>query len=205
MDLKICSVSDRYVKFLREDPKLKNVFDNKENTRSHTRKYLGAVIEKNGFNYYIPFSSPKNSDYNINENGLKTIRKSITPIIRMTSTDSLTGKPELKGTLKIGNMIPVPQSELTPYNITDEQDLNYKTIVSKEYAFIKANKLLILRNANNLYNEKTNCDKIFSNGKHRPNYLNSTIDFKYAEEKCTEYCKNQDISKQVSGGDKWIL
>ncbi|MCD7792312.1 MAG: hypothetical protein LUG92_02780 [Oscillospiraceae bacterium] len=43
-DIKIYSVSDRYIAYLRSDEKLKNVFDNKVNARRHTRKYLGAVL-----------------------------------------------------------------------------------------------------------------------------------------------------------------
>jgi protein AbiQ len=194
--LRLHSVSDKYINFLRQDPKLSRVFDSKENERSHTRKYLGAVFTKNDHSYYIPFSSPKDSDYCkskdgnfvLNDYGDKIIRKSITPIIRMVSNNSVSGKPELKGTLKISSMIPVPQSELTPYDIASEKDANYKMIVTKEYDFIKSNSKLILRNANNLYNEKTNEDIIFSN-KTKPNYLKSAIDFDYAEEKCAEYCK----------------
>ena len=55
MSLKIYSVSDRYIKFLRDDSRLKNVFDNKEGARSHSRKYLGVALSINGYNYFIPF------------------------------------------------------------------------------------------------------------------------------------------------------
>ena len=45
-DLKIYSVSDRYIEYLFNDPKLaKFVFDNKRDNRTHTRKYLGTVLE----------------------------------------------------------------------------------------------------------------------------------------------------------------
>ena len=120
----IYSVSDRYIVFLRSDSRLQNVFDNKEGFRSHTRKYLGIVFMQDGFHYYIPFSSPKNSDYIIRQDGTREIRKSIIPIVRMTTTDTATGTLELKGTLKLSNMIPVPFSELTQYRISDEADLN---------------------------------------------------------------------------------
>lgn len=99
----IYSVSDRYIAFLRSDSRLWNVFDNKEGARSHTRKYLGIVFIQNGFHYYIPFSSPKNSDYRIliiesalrfyyrnRQDGTREIRKSIVPIIRMTTADTVT-------------------------------------------------------------------------------------------------------------------
>jgi protein AbiQ len=60
-DLKIYSVSDNYITFLRKY--VSGVYSNKEGMRAHTRKYLGVVYTINGYNYYIPLSSPKDSDY----------------------------------------------------------------------------------------------------------------------------------------------
>lgn len=74
----------------------------------------------NGYNYYIPLSSSKNSDYR-SENGVQKIRGIIIPIIRITSHPS-SGELELKRTLKLSNMIPVPASELTLYDMEHEQD-----------------------------------------------------------------------------------
>ena len=200
--IQLYSISDRYIKFLRQDRRLSNALDNKENARSHTRKYLGVVIYRNSRTYYIPFSSPKSSDYLTDESGNfildsdgdKIIRKSVVPIIRMVSNDSVTNKPELKGTIRISNMIPVPTSELTPYDISSETDSSYKIVVMKEYGFIKANISLINRNANNLYNEKVNENTIFIGNRKKPKYLNSTIDFTYAELKCKEFCRQNNIA-----------
>lgn len=180
------SISDAYIAFLRSDQRLKIVFDNKEDVRLHTRKYLGVVLLQGEFHYYIPFSSPKGSDYIIKQNGLREIRKNIIPIIRMTTNDTVTGQIELKGTLKLSNMIPVPQSELTPYNINEEKDVLYKSVVSKEYSFIKSNFSLILKNASILYKQKTNSQKLFAEGQ-APKYIENTVDFLYAEKKCREY------------------
>lgn len=185
-DIKIYSVSDRYIAYLRNDARLKNMFDNKEDSRIHTRKYVGAVLVQNGFNYFIPFSSPKDTDYTISEDGTKEIRKSIVPIIRMTSKDNVSGEVELKGTLKVNNMIPVPLSELELYNISSEQDINYRQIIQKEWVFIRRNKDLIIRNASILYNQKTKVESLFA-GKDAPKYLSSTVDFQYAEKKCLEF------------------
>ena len=185
-ELKIYSVSDRYIEYLRKDARLSIVFDNKEDVRSHTRKYLGVAFVKNDYHYFIPFSSPKDSDYQISPDGIRTIRKSIIPIIRMVTTDTVSGIPELKGTLKISNMIPVPERELTPYLFSDECDLNYKIVVQKEYDFIRANERLILKNAKILYNQKTRSDVLYVETP-APRYLNSTVDFLYAEQKCQQY------------------
>lgn len=185
-DIRIYSVSDRYIQYLRQDPKLSNVFDSKEDVRLHTRKYLGAVFSHESFYYFAPFSSPKNSDYIIDSDGTKAIRKSIIPIIRMTTTDTRSGNVELKGTLKLSNMIPVPSGELTPYNISEEIDAGYRQVVWKEWDFIRSNIPLIMKNARTLYNQKTNYDILYV-GKKAPGYLASTVDFRYAEQKCREF------------------
>ncbi len=185
-DIKIYSVSDRYIAYLRSDKKLKNVFDNKVNARRHTRKYLGAVLVQNGFNYFIPFSSPKRSDYIASADGTLAIRKSIIPIIRMTTKDTMSGELELKGTLKLSNMIPVPSSELMPYDISLESDLNYRQIVLKEWDCIRSNKQMIMKNVRVLCNQKTKCSTLFA-GKKSPGYLDGTIDFQYAEIKCRAF------------------
>lgn len=51
-------------------------------TRIHNRKYVGIVLCLGNYHYYIPMSSPKETDYQIaGEN--KVIKKSIVPIIRI--------------------------------------------------------------------------------------------------------------------------
>jgi len=46
---KIYSVSDRYISYLRE--KFPNVYSNKVDTRVHTRKYLGVVLQVGEYKY----------------------------------------------------------------------------------------------------------------------------------------------------------
>ena len=74
-----------------------------------------------------------------------------TSIIPITSQSS-SGELELKGTLKLSNMIPVPASELTLYDVEHEQDLFYKALIHKEMLFIRKNK--IVQNAKILINRK---------------------------------------------------
>lgn len=60
--MKLYGISDEYISFIRNT--YPRVYSNKEDVRIHTRKYLGAVIEINGYKYYIPLSSPKDKhDY----------------------------------------------------------------------------------------------------------------------------------------------
>ncbi len=105
MKLNLYSVSDKYIKYLRQFDY--RIYDNKEEYRTYERKYLGLVLTVNEFNYYIPMSSPKKSDYIDYEN--KIIRNDTKTIIRMHNVD------HLYGTLRISNMIPVPITELEPY------------------------------------------------------------------------------------------
>ena len=75
-ELKLYEISEEYISYISTIEK--NVFFSKENDRNHTRKYLGIVYSINGYNYSIPLSSPKNSDYRI-ENGVQKIRGRISP------------------------------------------------------------------------------------------------------------------------------
>lgn len=149
-ELKLYEISEEYISYISTVEK--NVFSSKENDRNHTRKYLGIVYSINGYNYYIPLSSPKNSDYRM-ENGVQKIRGSIVPIIRITSQSS-SGELELKGTLKLSNMIPVPASELILYDMEHEPDLFYKSLIHKEMILIRKNKNKIIQNAKILYKQK---------------------------------------------------
>lgn len=179
MQLNLYSISDEYVDYLRKfDNK---VYDNKEEIRVHTRKYLGVVLNINSFNYYIPFSSPKSTDYIDNER--TKIRKSIIPIVRITEKD-INGNFKLYGTLRISNMIPVPITEITPYFVQDEKDINYKNLILSELRFIRKNTRMIIKNANILYKQKEN--------EENTTYIKNSLNFKLLESKCLEYIKAKE-------------
>ena len=80
--------------------------------------------------HYVPMSSPKDSDYQI-AGANKVIKKSIVPIIRIVVKNK-DGEKELKGTLRISHMIPVPTSELELYDLENESDSTYKDLVHNE-------------------------------------------------------------------------
>ena len=61
-DLKLYSVSDGYINYLRETVDI-HVFANNDENYRHTRKYLGIVLEIGEYKYYVPMSSPKRTDY----------------------------------------------------------------------------------------------------------------------------------------------
>lgn len=170
--MKLYSITDKYINYLRKfDDK---VYDNKEDKRKVMRKYLGIVLDINKLKYYIPMSSPKKSDYKNKE-----IRKSVIPIIRIISNEEINNIPVLKGTLRISNMIPVPDSELVLYEPKNEKNKNYKILVEKELEFINKNQDMIIKYANILYRQKINNYDV--------SYIKNVVDFKLLEEKCIEY------------------
>lgn len=185
-ELKLYEISEEYISYISTVEK--NVFSSKGNDRNHTRKYLGIVYSINGYNYYIPLSSPKNSDYRM-ENGVQKIRGSIVPIIRITSQSS-SGELELKGTLKLSNMIPVPVSELTLYDIEHEPDLFYKALIHKEMLFIRKNKNKIIQNAKILYKQKKENNPVIG-------YLKSTVDFSLLEQMYDKFIEKEKINHQT--------
>lgn len=123
-------------------------------------------------------SSPKETDYQIaGEN--KVIKKSIVPIIRIVVKNSK-GQRELKGTLRISHMIPVPPSELQLYDIESEQDDTYKDLVQNEMIFIRKNQNKILANAKLLYKQKAENDL-------SARYVKSALEYKALEKLCRDF------------------
>lgn len=171
MKLNLYSISDKYIKYLRkfED----KIYDNKEEIRIWTRKYLGIVLTINNCNYYIPMSSPKKSDYIDYEK--RIIRKDTKTIIRIDNGN------RLYGTLRISNMIPVPITELEPYMIETEQDRKYKEVILGELRYINNNVEKITKNAKIVYNQRIKNENI--------GYIKNTVNFKLLEEKLEEWNK----------------
>ena len=171
MKLNLYSISDKYIKNLRkfED----KIYDNKEEIRVRTRKYLGIVLTINNCNYYIPMSSPKKSDYIDYEK--RIIRKDTKTIIRIDNGN------RLYGTLRISNMIPVPITELEPYMIETEQDRKYKEVILGELRYINNNVEKITKNAKIVYNQRIKNENI--------GYIKNTVNFKLLEEKLEEWNK----------------
>ena len=182
---KLYSVSDEYVEWLRKD--FPNVYSNKIDSRTHTRKYLGVVLQIGRYCYYVPMSSPKDSDYQVAGNG-KVIKKSIVPIIRIVEKTT-SGEKELKGTLRISHMIPVPKSELELYDLKNETDSTYKDLVQKEMIFIRKNREKITSNAMLLYRQKAAKDTTAG-------YVKPALDYQALEVLCDRLEKNKMNSEE---------
>lgn len=174
MSYKFVVISDKYIDYLRKTEM--RVMSNKVDSRIYHRKYLGIIEKLNGFNYFIPLSSPKTKDYT--QNGKIKNDSLITIYIKDSK--------RLYGTLRFNNMIPVPESEIENYNLNDEGDLKYKLIVFNELYFVRQNKDKIEHTAKNLYEAKKNHKKQAEG--QRPLLL-ITLDFAQLEILCLNFKK----------------
>lgn len=181
--LKLYIVDNDYAKYLHS-------FDNRvmywsSKDYKTDRKYIGVVLTINGFKYFAPLSSPKDSDYYYKD-GAKLIKKNTIPIIRL-----VTDKDVLLGKIKLGNMIPVKDEYITLYDIAAETDTKYKDLVMDEMVCVRKCKDEILKNARVLYNQK-------AKGYTNINYLNSTIDFKKLEAACLKYGEPEETVEEAT-------
>lgn len=133
-------------------------------------------------------SSPKDSDYQIAGKN-KVIKKSIVPIIRIV-VKNMDGEKELKGTLRISHMIPVPASELELYDLENESDSTYKDLVHNEMIFIRKQREKIISNAKVMYKQKASNDTTAA-------YVKSALDFQALEELCDRYEKAKEVLNHV--------
>lgn len=173
--MRLYSISDEYINYIRK--KFPRVYSNKEDTRIHTRKYLGAVIEIETHKYYIPLSSPKDKHDYIMVSGKKTIRKDSLIVMRIVAG---TGeKKELKGTLQIGTMIPVPDEALELYDVGNEPDKAYKDLINEEIIYIRKNEKKIIKNAKVLYSKRKSGDE--------NRVVQSCLDFVALEKECDNW------------------
>ena len=170
--LKLYTVDEQYVRYLRGfDARV--MFWNCPHYKKQ-RKYLGVVLKINGFEYFAPLSSPKETDY-IYIKGEKRVRKNTVSIIRLVSD-----KGRLLGKVKLSNMIPVQPEFVELYDLIAETDRKYANLVQDEMICIRKCKSEILRNAQILYNQKVK-------GYSGIGYLNSNVDFKRLEQACLAF------------------
>ena len=95
-------------------------------------------------------------------------------------TEKNGAEKELKGTLRISHMIPVPESELLLYDLDNEPDEDYKALVNAEAIFIRKNSDKIRSNVEIMYKQKLVNDQ-------SAGYVKSALDFVKLEELCRDY------------------
>lgn len=197
----IYSINTSYIDYLKQFDKTGNILDN-EKENGEIRPYVGIIYSINEFNYFVPLSSPKDSDYLtdkndglfiLDENGNKIIRRSVVPIYRIIikSTNPETGENEINflGKLRFNSMIPVPESEITKLDIDNWPNEKHKNIFQNQIRHLRKNKPKLLNgHAKVIYTQKTH-------NRTDINYIKNTVDFKLLESKMTDYINiNSNIS-----------
>jgi len=165
--LDLYTINNEYIDYLKQFDK--RVYDNKAFTENKGRKYVGIIFQDDErVPLFIPLSSKKTSDY---ING--KIRRDTLTIIRLNNGN------HLYGTLRISNMIPVPNFEIEKYDIDNEEDQKYKDLLLNELKAINRKKEQIRKSANTVYKQKNKgLDK---------SYLKNTVDFQLLIVKYYEY------------------
>lgn len=134
MTLRLYQIQDSYIEHcMLLDA---GVTRSKEAHEKFDRKYVGIIMEINGFSYFAPLSSSKVKH--------ETMRESI-DFIKIEDENGL------YAVLNLNNMIPVPSIAVINLDISDEQDVKYRDLLKKEREIILSKKDKIIKNAENLY------------------------------------------------------
>lgn len=168
-NLEFYIVDDNYIEFLRS-------FETKvAYNKKQKRPYIGIVIKIKDIEYFVPLFSPKEK-HKTYQNNLSIFK------IKDKMNNHL-------GIIKFSKMIPVPKNSISLLDLKN-CNYNYRRLILKQYDFINKtkNKEKILEKAEKLYklviSKKENKVNIF--------YKNLSCNFRFLEEKCKEYIKNED-------------
>lgn len=157
--IKIYEIDAAYIDYL--VPYAPHLFHNRQKGQANERKYIGVVLQINGFDYFAPLSSFKPKHRKMKE-GLDFL------------------KVEDYAVINLNNMFPVPISECRYVNFNQVRDPSYRSLLLAEYRFIKSIQEKIRKNAAALYRHKQ------INGDKTP-LAKRCNDFVLLETKCKEY------------------
>ena len=158
-DLKIYEIDSSYIEYLSNFEE--HLFKNKKITQDFSRKYIGIILEINGFKYFAPLSSFKPKHRRLCE-----------------TVDFI--KVGIYAVINLNNMFPAPLNLCKSVKIENIKNEHYKNLVRAEYRIIKQKTEQIINNAKDVYNHKMINDGT-SKLSQRCN------DFKNLEVKCKEY------------------
>ena len=157
--IKIYEIDAAYIDYL--VPYAPHLLHNRQKGQANERKYIGVVLQINGFDYFAPLSSFKPKHRKMKE-GLDFL------------------KVEDYAVINLNNMFPVPISECRYVNFNQVRDPSYRSLLLAEYRFIKSIQEKIRKNAAALYKHKQ------INGDKTP-LAKRCNDFVLLETKCKEY------------------
>ncbi|HCS93141.1 MAG TPA: type III toxin-antitoxin system ToxN/AbiQ family toxin [Bavariicoccus seileri] len=168
------TIKDEYVQYLRK-------FDSKVHYqyKDNASTYVGIVLVKNNFNYFVPLSSYSKK----NPTKDKRMKERDRIVIRLFELGNLNNP---LGYLLFNNMIPVPNSELLP--IVLDLSISKHKMMSKQIIFMKAINDKIHNKAETVYRKS-----VFDKDKY---YVNFCCDFKILEAKAILYTKGLDEKQQ---------
>ena len=115
--LKLYRIDIDYVKYLYRFDKRVQYNEEREDSYTERRAYLGVVLQVNDFNYFVPLEHPRQAHKKIKNNIF---------IFKIHN-----GK---YGMLGFNNMIPVNDTELINFDISKENE-KYKQILISQYHF----------------------------------------------------------------------
>ena len=158
-NLKIYKVEDHYIRYL-------NGADSKvQFNKNAKRPYVGVVFSFGGFQYFVPMESPKPNHANI-KNGKHLLK--------------LDGGRY--GLLGFNNMIPVHKDALIAFDIAQESDDKYRTLLQRQAAICNRMKADILNHAQLTYFDVVSKKNEF--------LVRISCDFKKLENACKAYRKD---------------
>ena len=160
-NLKLYEINANYITYL--SAYAPHLFQNKKSGQKNERKYIGVVLQINGFDYFAPLSSFKDK-HKLMKEGLDFIKIKDYAVINLN------------------NMFPVPLREAKYVDIRSERDPHYRALLLAEYRYIKSIQEKIWKNAQNVYKIKIKDGEGSSLAK-RCN------DFLLLENACAEYKK----------------
>lgn len=158
-DLEIYEIDSSYIEYLSNFEE--HLFKNKKITQDFSRKYIGIILEINGFKYFAPLSSFKPKHRRLCE-----------------TVDFI--KVGIYAVINLNNMFPAPLNLCKSVKIENIKNEHYKNLVRAEYRIIKQKTEQIINNAKDVYNHK-----MINDGKSK--LSQRCNDFKNLEVKCKEY------------------
>ena len=132
-NLKFYEINPNYITYL--SAYAPHLFLNRKPHQKNDRKYIGIVLEINGFHYFAPLSSFKEKHTKMKE-GLDFL------------------KIKNYAVINLNNMFPVPLCETKYVDIGSESDPHYRALLLSEYRYIKSMQEKIWKNAQNVYRIK---------------------------------------------------
>ncbi|EIL7880425.1 type III toxin-antitoxin system ToxN/AbiQ family toxin [Listeria monocytogenes] len=159
------TITDEYIGHLREfDKKVHHQYEDNAST------YVGIVLRKNGFNYFVPLSS-----FSVNKDEKMKKRSQI--VIRLFEVNN---EENPLGYMLFNNMIPVPDSELI--NIQLDMSVPKHKMMLKQLVYMKTIGEKIENKADLVYRKVVEEEVNY--------FLNFCCDFRLLEAKAILYKKN---------------